>query len=259
MGLAIYSLWHRELVRFLTDRSRVFSSVGQPIIFWMLFAGALRTKSGFTPGGQSYGEYFWVGGLAMALLFTAIFATITVIEDRKEGFLQGVLVSPVPRSAIALGKILGAATLAVIHGLLFFALMPLAGVSVGFVSFFATFGVMLLLAIALAGMGYSLAWKMDSTAGYHGIMMLLFMPMLLLSGAFFPMDGVHPVMEALMTINPLTYGLASLRYALYGVESGVTAGLPDMGLCLGITVAFAFSMFMLGTLITLRRTARDAQ
>ena len=91
MGLAIYSLWHRETVRFLTDRSRVFSSVGQPIIFWVLFAGALSGSS-FRPGQLDYGEYFWVGGLVMTLLFTAVFSTITVIEDRKEGFLQSVLI-----------------------------------------------------------------------------------------------------------------------------------------------------------------------
>ena len=96
MGLAIYSLWHREVLRFILDRSRVFSSVGQPVIFWLMFAGAL-SQSSFRPGDQSYGEYFLVGGLAMTLLFTAIFSTITVIEDRKEGFLQSVLVSPAPR------------------------------------------------------------------------------------------------------------------------------------------------------------------
>ena len=258
MGLAVYSLWHREVLRFLKDRSRITSSLGQPIIFWLLFAGAL-SRSNFRPGDVSYGQYFWVGGLAMTLLFTAIFSTITVIEDRKEGFLQGVLISPVPRSAIALGKILGSATLAMINGLLFFALMPLADVPISLESFFATLGIMAILAIALTGMGYSLAWLMDSTAGYHGIMMLLFMPMLLLSGAFFPMDSVHPVMHVLMTINPLTYGLGALRYALYGTDSTVTAGLPGFALCLTVTLAFALLTFALGTMVTLRRTTRDAR
>ena len=258
MVLAIYSLWHREVVRFLLDRSRVFSSVGQPVIFWILFAGALSGSS-FRPGELSYGEYFWVGGLAMTLLFTAIFSTITVIEDRKEGFLQSVLVSPVPRASIALGKILGSTTLAMINGLIFFALLPLAGVPVTLPTFLATAGVMALLATALAGMGYSLAWLMDSTAGYHGVMMVFFMPMLLLSGAFFPVEDAHWVMQWLMYINPLTYGIGAMRHTLYGVGSEATADLAPLALCLGVTVLFAVVTFALGTVITLRRSSRDAQ
>ncbi len=258
MALAIYSIWHREVVRFLLDRSRVFSSVGQPVIFWILFAGALSSSS-FRPGELSYGEYFWVGGLAMTLLFTAIFSTITVIEDRKEGFLQSVLVSPVPRSSIALGKILGSTTLAMINGLIFFALLPIAGVPVTLTSFLATAGVMALLATALAGMGYTLAWMMDSTAGYHGVMMVFFMPMLLLSGAFFPVEGAHDVMQWLMEINPLTYGIGAMRHTLYGVGSEATADLAPFSLCLGVTALFAVATCALGTAITLRRSSRDAQ
>lgn len=257
MGLVVYSLWHREVVRFLKDRARVMSSIGQPVIFWMLFAGAL-SQSSFRPGAQSYGEYFWVGGLAMTLLFTAIFSTVTVIEDRREGFLQGVLVAPVPRAAIALGKILGGATLAMIHGLLFFLLLPAAGVQVSTMALVATTGIMVLLAIALTGMGYTLAWLMDSSAGYHGVMMVFFMPMLLLSGAFFPVSDAHPLMGVLMEINPLTYGLGALRHAIYGSGAAVTEGLPTAGACLVVTGSFAALTFTLGTLVTLRRTARDA-
>lgn len=254
MALAVYSLWHREVFRFLTDRSRVFSSVGQPAIFWALFAGALGNSS-LRPGDLGYGEYFWVGGLAMTLLFTAIFSTITVIEDRKEGFLQGVLVSPVPRSAIALGKILGSATVAMVNGLIFFALMPVAGVSVDLGAFLATAGMMVILAIALAGMGYTLAWLMDSTAGYHGVMMVLFMPMLLLSGAFFDAKGAHVVLQWLMDVNPLAYGVSGLRHTLAATGDLELKSFP---ICLGVSIGFALCTFLLGSLITLRRTARDA-
>lgn len=258
MGLAIFSLWHRELVRFLTDRSRLFSSIGQPVIFWVLFAGAL-SGSNFKPGELSYGEFFWVGGLTMTLLFTAIFSTITVIEDRKEGFLQSVLVSPVPRSSIVLGKILGCTTLAMFNGLLFFALLPLAGVSVSVESFLSTVGVMFILAMALVGMGYSLAWLMDSSAGYHGVMMVLFMPMLLLSGAFFPVQTAHWILKWIMMVNPLAYGVGALRHTLYPTNELAVEGLPSLTLCLAVSVAFALTMFALSTMITMRRTARDAQ
>ena len=195
MGLAVYSIWHREIVRFLKSRSRVTSSLLQPIIFWLLFAGALQGS--FRPGGvDSYGEYFFVGTLAMIALFTAIFSTITVIEDRKEGFLQGVLVSPVPRAAIALGKIAGGATLGWLLGVLFLCLAPLVvSVPLEFGAILSTLAVLLLVAFSVTGLGFTIAWLMDSTAGYHGIMMVLLMPMLLLSGAFFPSEGAHPVMS----------------------------------------------------------------
>ena len=258
MGLAVYSLWHREVLRFLTDRSRVFSSVGQPIIFWLLFAGALN-QSSFRPDGLSYGEYFFPGTLAMIVLFTAVFATITVIEDRKEGFLQGVLVSPVPRSAIALGKIAGASTLALGHGLVFFLLAPFAGVPIDLVSGLACFGVLLLIAFALTGLGFTLAWLMDSTAGYHGVMMVFLMPMLLLSGAFFPAAGAHPVMAFLMAANPLAYGVGALRFAFYGEGSPATAALAPLWVCLLVSLAFALLTFGLATWVVLRRSSRDAQ
>jgi ABC-2 type transport system permease protein len=256
MGIAIRSLWHREIVRFLADRSRVTSSLGQPVLFWLLFAGAL--DSSFRPGGIGYGEYFFPGTLAMIVLFTAIFSTITVIEDRKEGFLQGVLVSPVHPAAIAAGKILGASTLALGNGVVFALLAPLAGVPIDPLGVLAAFAVLALLAFAVGGMGFSLAWAMDSTAGYHGVMMLLFMPMLLLSGAFFPADGAHPVMSVLMALDPLTYGVALLRYAFYGTGHEVTQSLPSPMLCLAVSVLFAAATFSLGTWLVLRRTARNA-
>ena len=255
MALAVYSIWHREIVRFLKNRSRVTSSLLQPIIFWLLFAGALQ-GSALKPGDLDYGEYFFVGTLAMITLFTAIFSTITVIEDRKEGFLQGVLVSPVPRAAIALGKIAGGATLGWLLAVVFLCLAPIAGVPVTLETILATLLVLLLVAFSVTGLGFTIAWLMDSTAGYHGIMMVLLMPMLLLSGAFFESDGAHPVMGVLMAANPLTYGVGALRHALYGADID---GIPSMAICLSLTVLFALATFALGTLVVLRRTARDAQ
>ncbi len=256
MLLTTWSLWHREVLRFLKDRSRVFSSIGQPVIFWLLFAGALH--SSFRPGGVDYGEYFFPGTLAMIVLFTAIFSTITVIEDRKEGFLQGVLIAPVPRAAIALGKISGGATLALVNALVFFVFAPLAGLPLTVPSVFAAVGVLVLLSLALTGVGFTIAWKMDSTAGYHGVMMLFLMPMLLLSGAFFPAQGAHPALAWLMRIDPLTYGVALLRYAFHGTTSSSTQGLPSVWTCLIVTVLFALAAFAAGTAVVLRRTSRDA-
>lgn len=252
MSKAVLALWHREIVRFLRDRPRLTGSLLQPVIFWLLFSGALHGS--FKPGGMDYGEYFFVGTLAMITLFTAIFATITVIEDRKEGFLQGVLVSPVPRSAIALGKILGGASLGLGLAVVFLALAPLAGVPLSFDRVVMGLGVLALLAVAVTGLGFSLAWVMDSTAGYHGIMMLFLMPMLLLSGAFFPMESAHPVLAWVRFVNPMTYGVGALRHALQGEVVGV----PSFAVCLLGTALFAAATFALGTFVVGRRSARDA-
>ncbi|MEC7726914.1 MAG: ABC transporter permease, partial [Planctomycetota bacterium] len=205
-------------------------------------------------GMESYSEYFFSGTLSMITLFTAIFATITVIEDRKEGFLQGVLVSPVPRAAIALGKILGGATLGLGLAVIFLALAPFAGIELGLDNALMGLGVLALLAVAVTGLGFVLAWLMDSAAGYHGIMMLFLMPMLLLSGAFFPIEQAHWLISWIRHINPMTYGLGALRHALHGAAPGC----PSFMVCMVGTVVFAVVTFLLGTYVVTRRSARDA-
>src|SRR3982751_6762074 len=124
------SLCHRELVRFLRQRHRIIGALATPIVFWLLIgAGMNRSFKSDVPGGENYLHYFFPGTVLMILLFTAIFSTISVIEDRREGFLQGVLVAPVSRMSIVLGKILGGTVLAFGQGLLFLLLAPLVGVS----------------------------------------------------------------------------------------------------------------------------------
>jgi ABC-2 type transport system permease protein len=248
---AIYALWHRELVRFMRDRSRLTGSLMQPIIFYLMFSGALYGS--FKPNDMDYSSYFFTGTLAMITMFTAIFSTITVIEDRKEGFLQGVLISPVPRSSIALGKILGSATLSFVMAGIFLAMAPITGVDMSWDGVLPTIGVLALLSVAVAGMGFSLAWVMDSTAGYHGIMMLFLMPMLMMSGAFFPIEKAHWLINWVGYVNPMTYGVGALRY---GVQ-GEAPGCPTFTVCLIGTVTFAVAMFALGTFVVTRRKARD--
>ena len=217
-----------------------------------MFSGALYGS--FKPYGMDYGVYFFTGTLAMITLFTAIFSTITVIEDRKEGFLQGVLVSPVPRAAIAIGKIIGGATLAFGLAVIFLLLAPFTGIALDLDRVLMSLGVLMLLSIAVTGLGFTLAWLMDSTAGYHGIMMLFLMPMLLMSGAFFPIEDAHPLISWVRYVNPMTYGVGALRHALQGAAPGC----PTFAICLIGTVIFAVAMFALGTFVVTRRSARDA-
>src|SRR6185503_19614494 len=154
------ALWRREMVRFIRQRSRIIGAFASPLIFWLLLGFGVGNS--FSPGSQTramgYQEYFFPGTVLMILLFTSIFSTISIIEDRKEGFLQAVLVAPVPRSAFVFGKLLGGTTLAVLQGVLFMLLTPLVGISVAEV--LPTLLLVVLVAFSLPALGYIIAWKM---------------------------------------------------------------------------------------------------
>jgi ABC-2 type transport system permease protein len=199
------------------QRSRVTGAFAQPLVFWLLLGGGLKAsfRPPGVPEGLSYVEYFYPGAIALVLLFTAIFSTISVIEDRREGFLQGVLVAPVNRSTIVLGQALGSTTLALAQGILFLLLAPIIGLSLSVPAVLSGVGVMFLIAFSLTSLGLVIAWRMDSTQGFHAIMNLILLPIWLLSGAFFPASGVSPWLGWLMQVNPLTYGMAALRHCLY--------------------------------------------
>ncbi|MGH9868890.1 MAG: ABC transporter permease [Candidatus Polarisedimenticolia bacterium] len=251
--LAILSLSWREVLRFVRQRSRLVGAFGQPLLFWLLLGGGL--KASFRPAGDQgtdYMTYFYPGIIALALLFTAIFATISVVEDRKGGFLQGVLVSPVPRWSIVMGQAAGATALAVLQGSLLLALAPAAGVKLTLTAVAASLAVMTLLALSLTGLGLLLAWRMDSTQGFHAVMNLLLMPMWLLSGAFFPAAGAPRWLAAVMAVNPMTYGMSALRRAL---GSGSAAALPPMGTSLAILAIFAAATLVSATVLARRASA----
>lgn len=231
---AVYSLWRREIVRFLRQRSRVIGSVAQPVVFWLLLGGGLAAsfRPPGAPPGTGYLGYLYPGILALVLLFTAIFATIATVEDRQTGFLQGVLAAPVSRAALVLGQALGATTLAVLQALLLLPLAPLAGVRPGAAGLLAAVGAMAVVAFGLANLGLVIAWRMTSTQGFHAIMNLLLIPMWLLSGAFFPQAGVPAPLAWVMRIDPLTYGIDVLR----GCLDPTVRVLPG---ALAVTIVFA--------------------
>lgn len=254
---AVATLWRREIVRFLRQRSRVTGAFAQPLVFWLLLGGGINA-SFRAPGAiesGSYMAYFFPGVIAMVLLFTAIFATIAVVEDRQGGFLQGVLVAPVSRLSIVLGQALGCTTLAVGQGLLFLILAPVVGFSLTPAGAALGVAVMILVAFALANLGLVIAWRMDSTQGFHAIMNLLLLPMWILSGAFFPAAGAAIWLRWVMAINPLTYGVTALRRSFYvgGTVPPEVADLPELWLATAVTIAFAIAMFALAA-----RTVRRA-
>jgi ABC-2 type transport system permease protein len=236
--LAVTTLWRREVIRFVRQRSRLTGALAQPAVFWLLLGGGL--SGSFRPAGTEAGdylEYLYPGILVLVLLFTAIFATISVVEDRRSGFLQGVLVAPVSRGTIVLGQAFGGATLAVLQGTLFLALAPFAGLRLTAAGVVASLGVMALIAFALVNLGLAIAWRLDSTQGFHAIMNLILIPIWLLSGAFFPPAGVAAPLAWVMRLDPLSYGLAALRRCLYLGAAG--PALPGLALSLAVTAGFA--------------------
>ena len=251
------TLCQRELVRFFRQKNRVFGALGQPIIFWLLFGAGLRSsKLGYA--------HFFPGTLVMILLFTAIFATISIIEDRREGFLQGVLVAPIPRWAMVLGKVLGGTAIAMLQGIVFLLLGWIGGmlgwsvvVATTPANLIAALLLMFVVSLALTGLGFLIAWRMDSTQGFHAIMSVFLFPMWLLSGAFFPINvDDKSLLDWIVLLNPLTYGVAGLRHYLQN-ETIVVADPLSPTTCWIVSLAFAGVMLAADCWIAGKRTTGD--
>jgi len=242
---AVQTLWWREIIRFVRQRSRVTGAFAQPLVFWLLLGSGLNNsfRAAEAGGDVSYLTYFYPGVIALVLLFTAIFATIAVVEDRQGGFLQGVLVAPVSRASIVLGQSLGCTTLALVQGCLFLLMAPLVGIHLSLAGVALAVIAMALIGFGLANLGLIIAWRMDSTQGFHAIMNLVLLPIWLLSGAFFPASGASFWLRWIMMVNPLTYGMAVLRHSLYlGAATGAAA-LPALVPSLAVTLLFAVLTF----------------
>ena len=256
ISLPAFTLWWREIVRFYRQRSRVVGVIASPLLFWAVIGSGFGTsfRSGQSAGQQHYLDYFYPGALIMIVLFTSIFTMMSVIEDRKEGFLLSVLVAPVPRSAIVLGKVLGGTTLSAIQGLIFLIFAPLVGIHLNLAQFLLVALTIVLVSFALTALGFAIAWPMDSTQAFHAIINLFLIPLWLLSGALFPLAGASGWIRVLMRINPLTYGVEALRNLLY------PASRPEFALSASMATLVLFSAFMFGLafLMVNRRTTKPA-
>ena len=250
------SLWWREVIRFYRQRARVVGVIASPLLFWIVIGSGFGTSfrsSG--AGGQHYLEFFFPGALIMIVLFTAIFTMMSVIEDRKEGFLLSVLVAPVSRSVIVLGKVLGGATLATLQGLIFLVFAPAVGVHFTFASFGLTVLAIFLVSFSLTALGFLIAWPMDSTQAFHAIINLFLIPLWLLSGSLFPLSGASLWIRQLMRINPLTYGTEALRALLFPASASTDLSLSGN---FAVLALFTLVMFALSFLIANRRTTKPA-
>ena len=255
--LPAFTLWWREIVRFYRQPARVVGVIVSPLLFWVVIGAGFGTSlEARAIGQENYLNYFFPGALIMIVLFTSIFTMMSVIEDRNQGFLLSVMVAPVHRSGIVLGKVLGGTTLSAIQGLLFLIFAPFIGIRIGIEQFLIVALIVFLAAFSLTALGFAIAWRMESAQGFHAIINLFLIPLWLLSGALFPVSGASRWIRWLMEINPLTYGVDGLQLAMFPAAHPGTI-LP-LWPSIGILAAFTFVVFLAGFVIVNRRSTLPA-
>lgn len=246
-------LWTRDLLRFIRRPSRLIGAFLQPVIFWLMIGGGLASTFKLaTAEGMTYQEYFYPGILVMLVLFASIFGTITVIEDRHEGFLQSVLIAPGSRAALVLGKSLGVSSIGLIQAIAFLAFAPLAGfplleIDWGTLLLFLSLG-----ALGLSTFGFALAWWLDSSQAYHAIMTILLLPGWVLSGAMFPISDDQMVLSWLMRFNPMSYIVDGVRSAFYATTPEGTMVASQPLFALAVVVGFTLLSLAWATLMVNR-------
>jgi ABC-2 type transport system permease protein len=253
---AVSIVWRRELIRFRRDRLRAVTSLIQPLLFLLVLGTGLSSLAqGSMPPGVSFKAFIYPGVLAMSVLFTAIFSAASIVWDREFGFLREMLVAPVSRSAIVIGKILGGATIATFQGIIMLALAPLADVPYNPVLMIILVGELLLLAFTLTAFGVMMAARITQFQAFMALTQMLVFPLFFLSGALYPLTGLPGWLSVLTRIDPLTYVVGPMRHAvlshlnlsesaLQALSPGITwAGwVVPIGLSLGIVAVMGLVM-----------------
>ena len=223
----VYIIWYRDLLRWWRDRQRILPSLIQPVLYLFVFGVGLGSAIGGGGGGRiggvgdvGYTTFMYPGVLAMSVLFTAIFSSMSIMWDREFGFLKEIQVAPISRAAVAVGKALGGSTVAMLQASLLLIFAPLVGVSLSLVMVLQLLGLMFLLAFALSGLGVAIASRMRSMEGFQAMINFVLMPILFLSGAFFPLQGLPVWLEALTRLDPAAYAVDALRRVVL-IGSGV--------------------------------------
>lgn len=211
----IYTMWLREMTRFVRARSRIVSGLAMPF-FWLALVG-VGLSSSFRLPGMDYMDFLAPGIVAMIILFTSIFSGISVIWDRQFGFLKEILVAPVSRTSIVLGKTIGSATVALISGFLMLLIAMSLGVLQPSAGVLTSVVFMLLTAVSFVSMGLIIASRMRSMEGFQMIMSFLVMPIFFLSGALFPLENTPSWMQVASFFDPLTYGVDGIRSSFLGI------------------------------------------
>jgi len=215
----VYIIWYRDILRFWHDRMRMATAVIFPILFLFVFGSGLSARMGVLGAGFDFTQFIFPGVIGMSVLMASFMAGVSVVWDREFGFLKEVLVAPISRASVAVGKALGAATVAMLQGLIIMVFAPLVGISLSGWTVLSVLPLMFLLAASMSSMGILLATRIRSMEAFQAVMQMLMFPMVFLSGVFFPMQGLPQWMSILVRINPATYGIAPIRQVVLGASS----------------------------------------
>ncbi len=242
----VYTLWLRNIKRYLRSKSRIVGSLGMPLFFLLALGFGLNSVVQIPgEGGAGYMEFIIPGIIAMSVLFTSVFSGIQVIWDKQFGFLKETLVAPVSRLEIMLGQTLGGATTALIQGAIILVLSLVIGLQFsGMTGFLIAFVFMLLIGICFAAFGIAIASKMEDMHGFQLIMNFVIFPIFGLSGALFPIESLPEWLRVVTYLDPLTYGVEGIRYGLLGTSAiGPLTCLGVLGGCTAVMIVIGAVLF----------------
>jgi ABC-2 type transport system permease protein len=220
---------YRELLRFVNERSRLVSSVIQPLIFLVVFGAGFGNVIGNLAPGVNFVQFMYPGIIAMGVLTSSLFAGVSVVWDREFGFLRELLVAPLARTGIVLGKALGAAVVALVQVVLMLVVAPFVGVSLDVALVVRLIPVVVILSVALSGLGILLASFMRSQQGFQLLIQILIFPLIFLAGVFFPVDQAPDWLQVLSKLNPMTYGVDAIRQIFLGAPASAGLGVKVFG------------------------------
>jgi len=248
---AIYVIWYRDVLRFWRDKARIIASLGQPMLFLVIFGSGLTASLGVGVtedfGDVSYVRFLFPGIIAMAVLFTAIFSAISIVWDREFGFLRELLVAPISRTSIVIGKALGGSTMAMFQGAILLIFAPILNVGLDPLLVIKLLALMFLTAFALTSMGILIASRLQTMESFQMVINFLIMPMFFLSGAFFPLRDLPGWMSVLTRIDPVSYGVDPMRRVLLGSDlaPGIKIGGHVLGTPEDVVILAVFAAVML--------------
>jgi ABC-2 type transport system permease protein len=239
MADALRGTWviaYRELLRFIIERSRMFSSILMPLVFLAIFGAGFSRIVGNLGPGVDFLQFVYPGIIAQTVLQSSIFSGVSIVWDREFGFLKEILVAPLGRTGIVLGKVAGAAVISLAQSAIMLIIAPLVGVTLTPLKVLELIPVLVLISISLSGLGVLIASRMRSQQGFQIIIQIIIFPLMFLSGIFFPVNNVPAWMEIISKINPVTYGVDAIRQIFLGPSASQAS-------LLGVTV-FGHTMTM---------------
>jgi len=236
---------YRELLRFLQERSRMLSSFAMPLLFLVIFGVGFNRIIGVLTPGIDFVKFIYPGIVTMTVLMTSVFSGLSVVWDREFGFLKEVLVAPLSRTGIVLGKAAGSATVATIQGSMLLVLAPLIGITLTPLLVIKVIPLLIMISVSLSGLGILIASRMRSQQGFHMVVQLIVFPLIFLSGIFFPVNDVPVWLQMIVKVNPLTYGVDAIRQIFLGGDfTAVPSAMQSGSSIMGITV-FGHTMTVL--------------